>query len=54
MRTMRAEKFWPVHFVTSEKQRLDLEKYAEDNKISMGEAARDLIAVGLKAQGFEA
>lgn len=51
---MRARKFWPVHFVTTEEQRGDLEKYAEDKKISMGEAARDLIAAGLKAQGFEA
>lgn len=46
--------FFPVHFNTTEKQRLDLERYAEDNRMSLAEAGRDLIAAGLKAQGFEA
>lgn len=45
---------WPVHFLTTERQRLDLEKYAEDNKMSLAAAGRDLVEAGLKARGFEA
>lgn len=46
--------FWPVHFHTTEKQRGDLEKYADVNGVSLGAAARDLLDAGLKARGFEA
>jgi hypothetical protein len=43
---------WPVHFQATEKQRIVLETFARDNRISMANAARTLLGEAMQARGI--